>query len=151
VGSGAPAAPTPRLHIPTFVRSPLRFPMPYGFLADLVVVLHLGFVAFVALGALLVFRWRRLLPVHVAGAAWGAYFELAGKVCPLTPLENALRRRAGEAGYHGDFVEHYLLPLLYTAGLTADVQLVLGLGVIVLNLALYALLWRRLRRRPGGA
>lgn len=112
-------------------------------LADGVVLLHVAFIAFVVLGGLLCLRWPWLVLLHLPAWAWGAYVELSGGLCPLTPLENRLRAAAGEAGYRGGFVEHYLLPLIYPAALTRDVQLLLGGAVIALNLAVYAwLLWR---------
>ena len=112
-------------------------------LADSVVLLHMCFVVFVVAGGLLALRWRRMAWVHVPCAVWGAWIEFAGWICPLTPLEIWLRRRAGEAGYERGFIEHYLLPLLYPSGLTRPTQLVLGTAVVVLNLALYAWVWRR--------
>jgi len=116
----------------------------YRALADLVVVAHLAFVAFVVLGGLLVLRRPRLAWLHLPAAVWGVMIEFAGWMCPLTPLENAFRARGGEAGYSGGFVEHYLLPVLYPSGLTRGVQLVLGSIVLALNLAVYgALLARR--------
>lgn len=119
-------------------------------LADAVVGLHFAFVLFVVLGGLPVLRWRRLAWVHLPAAAWGALIEFAGWICPLTPLENQLRRRAGEAGYAGGFVEHYVLPVLYPAELTREVQIALGLFVLVLNAGVYGwLLWRRRRRRSS--
>lgn len=118
--------------------------MPYRLLADLVVGLHFLFVLFVVLGGLLVLRWPRLIRVHVPVAVYGALIEFVGWVCPLTPLENSLRARAGDQGYAGGFVEHYMLPVLYPAGLTWGVQLVLGALVVVLNIAIY---WYVLRRR----
>ena len=122
--------------------------MLHRVLADLVVVLHLGFVAFVVLGGLLGLRWPRALWLHAPAAVWGALIEFQGWICPLTPLENELRRRGGEAGYAGGFVEHYLLPVLYPPALTASVQLVLGLFVVVVNLSVYA--WVLARRRRAG-
>jgi hypothetical protein len=115
-------------------------------LADLVVALHFAFVLFVVLGGLLVLRWPRLAYVHVPAAIWGVLIEFAGWVCPLTPLENSLRVRAGEAGYEGSFVEHYILPMLYPSALTRNVQFLLGALVLALNLAIYAYLLRRTRR-----
>ncbi len=120
----------------------------YGVLADLVLLLHFAFVVFVAAGALLVLRWPRVAWVHLPCAAWGAFVEFAGWICPLTPLENRLRRIAGEAGYEGGFLEHYLLPLLYPDELTRVVQVTLGLMVIVVNVAIYAWAWRRLHAPP---
>ena len=117
--------------------------MPYRLLADFVLVLHAGFVAFVMLGALLVLRWPRLAWVHVPVALWGAGIEFLGGICPLTPLENHWRRLAGELGYQGGFVEHYVVPVLYPDGLTRGVQLVLGALVLLVNGAIYArVLWR---------
>jgi hypothetical protein len=111
--------------------------MAYRFLADLVLVLHLAFVLFVALGGLLVLRWRRAAWVHLPAAAWGAVVMFTGWICPLTPFENELRGWGGEAGYQGGFVEHYVVSLLYPAGLTRGIQVALGLGVILLNVAVY--------------
>jgi len=120
----------------------------YGVLADLVLLSHLGFVVFVTAGALLVLRWPRVAWVHLPCAAWGAFVEFAGWICPLTPLENRLRRIAGEAGYAGGFIEHYVLPALYTGELTRGAQVTLGVMVIVVNVAMYAWVWHR-RHAPS--
>lgn len=120
--------------------------MPYRALADLVLVVHLAFVLFVVLGGLLALRWPRVAWVHVPVALYGALIEFAGFVCPLTPLENSLRRRGGEAGYEGGFIEHYVTATLYPTGLTREVQLGLGVAVLAINGAIYAV-W--LRRRRG--
>ena len=120
--------------------------MLYRLLADLVVLVHSGFVLFVVLGGLLVLRWPRAAWVHLPAAFWGAGIEFLGGICPLTPLENHLRRLGGEAGYTGGFDEHYVLPVLYPAGLTRGVQLVLGTFVLVLNIVVYAIAWRRRSR-----
>ena len=117
--------------------------MIYRVLADLVVGVHALFVAFVMVGGLLALRWRWVALLHVPAAAWGALIEFQGWVCPLTPLEQSLRAAAGQAGYRGGFIEHYLLPALYPAGLTRGVQLVLGTAVVVVNVAVYAVLLRR--------
>jgi len=117
--------------------------MPYLVLADVVLAAHLAFVAFVVGGGFLVVHWRRMAWAHVPCALWGAWVELAGWVCPLTPLENALRRRAGQMGYAEGFLEHYLVPVLYPAGLTRGMMVALGIGVLVLNLTVYAWAWRR--------
>ena len=121
--------------------------MWYGALADLVVVVHLAFVAFVVLGGLLVLRHPRIAWLHVPAAVWGVLIEFTGGVCPLTPLENALRQRGGELGYSGGFIDHYLIPLLYPSGLTRNAQIVLGSLALVLNLAVYAVLLARRRSR----
>ena len=115
--------------------------------ADAVVVLHLCFVLFVLLGGLLALRWPRLTWVHVPAALWGVVIELGGWICPLTPLENALRQRGGSAGYHGGFVEHYILPVLYPAGLTRNWQLTLGAIALAANALVYGFII--LGRRHG--
>jgi hypothetical protein len=119
----------------------------YRALADLVLVVHLAFVLFVVLGGLLVLRWPRVAWLHVPAAIWGVMIEYTGWICPLTPLENSLRMRGGEAGYSGGFIEHYIQPLLYPAGLTRSTQVVLGSLAVVLNLTAYAIVLSRIRRR----
>lgn len=114
--------------------------------ADLVLVVHFGFVLFVALGGLLVLRRARLAWLHVPVALYGAAIEFVGFTCPLTPLEVGLRRRGGEAGYAGGFIEHYFMAALYPEGLTRPMQLALGAAVVVVNAAIYAVIWRRYRR-----
>ena len=113
--------------------------------ADLVLVVHLAFVLFVVLGGLLALRWRRVAWVHVPVALYGAMVEFVGFICPLTPLEVWLRRRGGEAGYAGGFIEHYIVAALYPRGLTRGVQLALGTAVLVLNGIVYLVWWRRRR------
>ena len=114
-------------------------------LADGIVVLHFLFIAFVVLGGVLALRWPRLAWVHLPAACWGAAIELSGWICPLTPLENRFRQAAGEAGYAGSFIDHYLLPSLYPAGLTREIQYGLAAVVIVVNLAEYGRLVHRRR------
>ena len=117
--------------------------MSYRLLADLVLVVHAAFVVFVMLGGLAVLRWPRLAWVHLPAAIWGAGIEFAGGICPLTPLENHWRRLAGEQGYMGGFVEHYLMAALYPEGLTRGLQIVLGLVVLAVNAAVYVRVWSR--------
>jgi len=120
----------------------------YRWLADALVVFHLAFVAFVLAGAVLVPRRPWVAFLHAPALVWGALVELNAWICPLTPWEQRLRSLAGQRGYEGGFVEHYLIPVLYPAGLDARIQLVLGLVVIVVNVALYG--WV-LSLRAGGA
>ena len=119
--------------------------MIYRLLADFVLIVHAAFVVFVMLGALLVLRWPRVAWVHVPVVLWGAGIEFLGGICPLTPLENHWRRLAGQQGYPGDFVEHYIVSLLYPDGLTRTVQIALGLFALAVNVGIYALAVRRLR------
>ena len=118
-------------------------------LADAVVLFHGAFVAFVLLGGFLALRWPRLRWIHFPAAVWGVLIEYAGWVCPLTPLENLLRERAGEAGYAGGFVEHHVLPVLYPGDLPSSARWVLGTIALAVNVVAYALMWRRTRRRPA--
>jgi len=122
--------------------------MLYRVLADSVLVLHLAFVLFVAVGGLLVLRFPKLAWLHLPAAAWGALIMFAGFVCPLTPLENRLRRLGGEAGYDGGFVEEYVLAILYPSGLTRADQVALGALVLVVNGAVYGWLWWKRRSEP---
>jgi len=121
--------------------------MRYRLLADAVLLAHAVFVAFVVLGGLLALRWPRVSWIHLPVAAWGAGIEFSGGICPLTPLENHWRRLAGEQGYSGGFVEHYVFAILYPDGLTREVQVGLGLVVLAVNAAVYAWAWRRRKAR----
>jgi hypothetical protein len=114
-----------------------------GVLADAVLVIHLTFIAFVMLGGLLVLRWPRLAWLHVPAVLWGSYVELSGRLCPLTPLENSLRERAGQSGYSGGFIDHYVTALIYPDGLSRGIQMVLAALVLTVNVAVY---WRLSRR-----
>lgn len=111
--------------------------------ADALVLVHLAFILFVMLGGLLVWRWPRLCWLHLPAVAWGIVVEALHLTCPLTPWENQLRRAAGDAGYSGSFVEHYVLPVIYPAGLTPQIQLVLAALVVLVNASVYGVsLWR---------
>jgi hypothetical protein len=122
--------------------------MVYQVLAELIMVIHLGFILFVLGGAFLAFRWPRLIPLHLACVVWGVLVEWADWVCPLTPLENRLRRLAGDAPYGGGFSEAYLLPLIYPDGLTRSGQVALGVAVLFVNAMVYGWIWFR-RRHPS--
>jgi hypothetical protein len=112
--------------------------------ADAVLVVHFAFVAFVVLGGFLLLRWPRLAWLHLPAVAWGALIEFGGWICPLTPLESSLRHAAGQAGYSGDFIEHYIVALLYPEGLTRAMQIALGAIVVLINVLLYAIVARRM-------
>lgn len=121
----------------------------HALLADLVVAVHFAFIAFAVAGGALVLCRPRLAWLHLPAVLWGAAVVAFGWICPLTPLENRLRAAAGEAGYAGGFVERYLLPLIYPPGLTRELQILLGAGLLLLNLGVYLRLWRRGRPRKG--
>ena len=125
-----------------------------GAVAAAVVAVHVGFVAFVTLGGLAAARWPRIAWVHVPCVIWAVYVELSGTICPLTPLENALRERAGLDPYSGDFIARYVFPVLYPDGLTRGIQIAIGALVIVVNAAAYSVIVMRHRRRrrvPSGS
>ncbi len=118
----------------------------YSLLADAVIAVHFLFIAFVVAGGLLVMRWPWVASLHLPAAFWGAAIELAGWICPLTPLENHLCHLGGGSPYSGDFIVQYLVPVIYPAHLTAFTQYILGALVIVANLIIYAFV---VRKRKG--
>jgi Protein of Unknown function (DUF2784) len=119
--------------------------MTYHLLANAILVVHALFIVFAVLGGLTVL-WRRwMLPLHLASALWATVVVVMGWICPLTPLEQRFRLAAGQAGYSGGFIEHYLLSAIYPDGLTRNVQVVLGMCVVVVNVLVYRIVW--LRRR----
>ncbi|CAM3873002.1 hypothetical protein CCOS865_02292 [Pseudomonas reidholzensis] len=120
--------------------------MLFRLTADALVLLHLSFILLVLFGGLLVLKWRPALLLHLPAMAWGIAVEWLHLECPLTRWENLMRAAAGDAGYPGGFIEHYVWPVIYPAGLTAQIQLLLGLVVVLLNLGVYGYVvwrWRR--------
>ena len=122
----------------------------YLLFADLVVVIHFVFVLFSVFGALLLIWWRKMIWLHLPAAAWASWIEFSGRICPLTPLENWLRLKGGEYAYSGDFVGHYLLPLLYPQNLTRETQITLGAIVAGINIAIYGYVFFLRRKAPVG-
>jgi len=120
--------------------------MGYRIAADLIVVFHLAFICFVVLGGLFVLRWRWVALIHLPAALWGALIIILGGTCPLTPLENSLLQTAGEPGYSGGFIAHYLIPIIYPDGLTHEIEIVIGVLVVGINLAVYAFVLRHYLR-----
>jgi hypothetical protein len=120
--------------------------MIYGILADVVVLAHTAFVLFAVFGSFFVLRHRRLAWCHIPAVLWATLVETAGWICPLTPLENLFRHRAGEQMYQSDFIEHYIMPVLYPEALTRELQTALGLGVLFINVSIYT--WAWYTRRP---
>lgn len=124
--------------------------MFYRLAAEAVLLLHLAFIVFVITGAAGAARWRWLPLIHLPAAAWGVFVELTGRLCPLTTAENHLRLKAGESGYSESFIEHYLLAIIYPAGLTREIQFALASVVVAINAAIYAwLFYRRHSSRQG--
>lgn len=120
--------------------------MIYRILADLLVIIHFLFILFVLFGGLLGLWKKWIIPVHLVSAAWGAMIEFMGWICPLTPWENELRLLAGQAGYSGGFIEHYMIPVVYPQQLTTMIQLGLGSLVVLLNVVIYYFVVKRLRK-----
>ena len=123
--------------------------MAYRAAADAILVAHLAFVLFVVFGALLVLRWPRAAWLHIPAVVWAAFIEFSGTNCPLTPLEVALRQRAGQAGYGGGFIDHYVVSLLYPEGLTQNTQAMLGAVLVAITAAIYVVAFRRRRTSQG--
>lgn len=114
-------------------------------LADAIVCIHFAFIVFVLMGGLLVLHYPKVMWLHLPAAAWGAFVEFSGWVCPLTPLENWLRQSSNATPYEGDFVSNYLVPIMYPEGLTRELQFIFGTVVIVLNAVVYGVAWHRQR------
>ena len=117
--------------------------IPYGILADIVVLLHAAFVIFAVFGGFLVLRWRQVAWLHIPAVLWAALVELIDWICPLTPLENLLLHRAGKIVYQSDFIEQYLIQALYPDVLTRELQIALGVMVLCINVAIYGWIWVR--------
>jgi hypothetical protein len=118
----------------------------YHWLADAVVLIHLVFVIFVVTGGFLVIKWPKFIYAHIPAAIWGAMVEFFGWICPLTPLENWLRRQAGQATYDVSFVERYVVPLIYPSELTRQHQVFLGILVVAISIVAYAIVIYRWRK-----
>jgi hypothetical protein len=121
----------------------------YNLLAFLILTIHLIFILFVLLGGLLALRWPLAPWLHIPCAIWGVLIELRGWICPLTPLENTLRRAGGGDGYSEGFIEHYLIKLIYPPGLTPGIQIGLAITVLLVNLAIYVFVWWHWQGRGG--
>jgi len=117
--------------------------MVYGVLADVVVVVHLAFIVFVAVGGLIAWRRPWVLWLHVPSVVWGVAIVMVGFSCPLTPLEKTLRRLADEEGYGGGFVDRYIEGVVYPESLTPLLRALAAVAVVVGYAGLYR------RRRAG--
>jgi uncharacterized protein DUF2784 len=113
---------------------------------EAVVLLHLAFVLFVMLGGVLAIRWPWIMWLHVPAALWGVGVEFTGWICPLTPRENYLRQQSAGAGYQGDFIAQYILPVLYPTGLTRRSQVALGMFALAVNVGIYTFIVLRHQR-----
>jgi hypothetical protein len=121
--------------------------MVYRGLSDFIVLIHFGFVFFSVIGGFLVFKWKRIIWIHLPAVFWVIWIEVTGWICPLTPLENWFRLKSGTTGYQTGFIEHYILSLLYPDKLTRSFQIVLGISVLVVNMGIYGWMLRVQRKR----
>jgi hypothetical protein len=124
--------------------------MMFILLADSVVVLHMIFIVFAVSGGLLALKWPKIAYAHIPVVLWGAYIEFSGGICPLTPLEVKWRMAGGQAAYEGDFISRYLLPIIYPAELTREIQIILGSVLLLINGLAYAWLLFKWRRHQDG-
>jgi len=116
--------------------------------ADLLVAVHFAFIVFVVLGGFLVLKWGKVAILHIPCVLWGALIEFSGWICPLTPVERYLREVAGGEAYSGGFIDHYIMPLVYPTGLTREMQISLGIIILISNLCIYGLvIFRRTKRK----
>ncbi|MCK4841882.1 MAG: DUF2784 domain-containing protein [Methylococcales bacterium] len=111
--------------------------------ADLIVLIHFAFILFVIFGGILVMKWRKCIWLHLPAVVWGVLLELFGGFCPLTTLENVLRHHSDSEPYSSGFIEHYIIPLIYPTGLTREIQIILGITVIIINLLIYTLIFKK--------
>jgi len=119
-----------------------RMRMVFKLAANALALIHLAFIVFVILGGLLLLKWPKLMWLHIPAAVWGALIEFGGWYCPLTSMENAMLRRAGESGYSGGFVAHYIFAAIYPAGLTRGLEILIGVVVLVVNVSVYVRVFR---------
>ena len=125
--------------------------MIYAALANFTVLIHGLFIVFVIVGGILAWRWPKLVWLHIPALLWGLWIEISHGICPLTPLEKQFRQLAGEAGYAHGFIEHYLLPIIYPAGLTHDTQYLLAAILAAINVLAYGVLIKRHNTRHSRA
>jgi len=117
--------------------------MAFQLLADLVLALHCIFIVFVVLGGLIALYWPPIIWLHLPALLWGTLIAVIGWVCPLTPLENSLRQLAGETGYSGGFIAHYIAPVIYPTGLTPSLRIMMGVALVAVNTMIYLYIWRQ--------
>ena len=118
----------------------------YELAADLTLIFHFAFIIFVVFGALLFFVSTKIIYVHVPALIWAIYIELTHSICPLTYLENWFLQRSNLATYPEGFIQNYLVPIVYPMSLTEDLQTNLALAIIVVNIIIYGLIIRKLKK-----
>ena len=117
----------------------------YEFFANLTLIVHLIFILYVVFGGLIFFIFSKTIFIHPPALLWGIYIELTNSVCPLTYLENWFLYQGGLTTYSNDFINNYLFPIIYPEGLTAEIQIYLGVSLIVINILIYGLILKNLK------
>ena len=118
----------------------------YEIAADLILIIHFTFILFVVFGALLLFASIKIIFIHIPAVIWGSYIELTNSICPLTYLENWFLHKANLTTYSEGFIQNYLVPIVYPMNLTNDLQIYLGIALIVLNIIVYVLIINKLKK-----
>ena len=121
----------------------------YELFANLTLIAHLIFILFVIFGGLLFFIFSKVVYIHLPALLWGIYIELNNSVCPLTYLENWFLIKAELATYSNGFINNYLYPIIYPEGLTNNIQIYLGITLIVINILIYGFIFKNFKRFKG--
>ena len=119
----------------------------YEIAANLVLIIHFAFILFVVFGALFFFASAKIIFIHIPTLIWGSYIMFTHSVCPLTHLENWLLHKANLATYSEGFIQHYIIPIVYPIGLSKDLQIYLGITLIILNIIIYGFIFNKLKIR----
>ena len=119
----------------------------YEIASNLILLVHLIFIIFVVLGGLLFFASRKIIFIHIPALIWGIYIELTSSICPLTYLENWFLHKANLTTYSEGFIQNYLVPIVYPMSLTKDLQIYLGMTLIVVNIIIYGFIFDKLKKR----
>ena len=118
----------------------------YEFFANLTLIAHLIFILFVVIGGLIFFIFPKIIYMHLPALSWGIYIELTNSVCPLTYLENWFLYKGEFTPYSNNFINNYLIPIIYPEGLTNEIQIYLGISLIVINILIYGLIYKNFKR-----
>ena len=118
----------------------------YEFFANLTLITHLIFILFVIFGGLFFFIFSKIIYIHLPALLWGIYVELTNTVCPLTYLENWFLYKGELTTYSNDFINNYLFQIIYPKGLNAEIQIYLGISLLVINILIYGLIYKNLKK-----
>ena len=119
----------------------------YELFANLTLIAHLIFILFVIFGGLFFFIFSKIIYIHLPALFWGIYIELTNSICPLTYLENWFLYQGGLTTYSDDFINNYLILIIYPEELNTNIQVYLGITLIVTNILIYGLILKNLKKR----